>query len=111
MGNMMMIMRLLEVPAAQELDSSAIFSLLTSTIEQEPYDYHSYNSTAHELGEVVNQLCRMPGAQEISVEAAEQLMQAGEQPQHAPCKTALMNLPAAREMLKARTAALAVNMW
>jgi hypothetical protein len=72
------MLRLLEDPAAQELDSSTIISLLTTTIQKEPHDYHSYNSVAHELGEIVFMLCRMPGARRISVEEAEKLMQAGE---------------------------------
>jgi hypothetical protein len=107
-----LMLPLLMIPAAQELDSSAIISLLTTTIQQEPHDYYRHDSIAHELGEIVNKLCCMPGAQNISVEVAVQLMRAGQQPTHAPCKSALMlHFPAARKMMKTRTAELAVNMW
>jgi hypothetical protein len=105
-----LMLRLLEIPAAQELDSSTIVSLLTTTIQQEPDDYSSYNSTAHKLSEVVRKLCCMPGAQKIDVEVAEQLMHAGKQPKHGPCKIALMNLPVAGESVMIQAAALAARM-
>jgi hypothetical protein len=105
-----LMLRLLEIPAAQELDSSPVVSLLTTTIEQEPHDYSSYNSTAHKLCEVVRKLCLMPGARKIDVEVAEQLMQAGKQPKHGPCKSAPMNLPGAGESVMIQAAALEARM-
>jgi hypothetical protein len=107
-----LMLPLLDIPAAQELDTSAIIRLLTTTIQQEPHDYYRHDSIAHELGEIVNKLCCMPGAQNISVGVAVQLMHAGQQSKDAPCKSALMlHFPATREMMKTRTAELAVNMW
>jgi hypothetical protein len=107
------MLQLLQIPAAQELDSGALLSLLTTAVQQDPGDDLSYDSTSHELSKIIEQLCRMPGAKKISVEEAEQLMRAGKQPNlawHAPCKSALMNSPVAWEVINARAAALAARM-
>jgi hypothetical protein len=101
--------KLLNLPAARDMSSSVVISLLTTAIQLEPQDVRAYHRTAQELADIVTKLCCLPVAQEISAEVAEQLLQAGTpraELEHSPCITALHQLPAAREVVQAREAAL-----
>jgi hypothetical protein len=106
-----LLRKLLDLPASRDMSSSVVVSLLTTAIQQEPQDFRSYHRTAQELASIVAKLCSLPAAQQFSVQVAEQLMQAGTQLEHSPCKTALHQLPAAQEMVRAREAALAAQMY
>jgi hypothetical protein len=105
---------LLDLPAARDMSSSVVISLLTTAIQHEPQDIRAYHRTAQELAAIVTKLCCLPVAQRFSVQVAEQLLQAGTpraELEHSPCINALHQLPAAREMVQAREAALAAQMY
>jgi hypothetical protein len=106
-----LLRKLLDHPASRGMSSSAVMSLLTTALQQEPQDFSTYHRTAQQLASVVTKLCCLPAAKQFSVKVAEQLMQAGTQLEHSPCKIALHRLPAAQEMVRAREAALAAQMY
>jgi hypothetical protein len=102
------VLQLFKLPAAQDLISNVLHMLLHTALKHEP---PLKSDGAHIQAEIVKALCRLPAAQQLDVEVAQQLMATGEQPRHGPCKLALLqNLPVAPVMLQVRARALAARL-
>jgi hypothetical protein len=106
-SNHSLLLKLFSVPAAQQLSSSAISKLLHTALVHEPHRdspglcAYLFPILADNQAAVVARLCGLPAAQQLSIHAARQLMDAVKDLQRSPCRVVLSEqLPAVREWEK-----------